>query len=510
MGKDFPNSIDIQKDINDFLSQKYGGKVILSNPSVEGGEEGVPGDTEEAPSHYDFDLKPIELESYLKEYIVEQSEAIETIATKICTHFNRMAYEEAHPECDKIVGGIKGNMLMIGPTGVGKTYMIKLIAEKLGVPFVKGDATKFTETGYVGGDVEDLIRDLVHEADGNIELAEYGIVYLDEVDKIASTGNQFGPDVSRSGVQRNLLKVLEETEVDLKNPMDIASQMEAAMQAQKTGHVERKRISTKNILFVMSGAFQGLTDIIRKRLNAQTLGFSFDEKEGSNDKENWLEHVAKQDLIDYGFESEFVGRLPVIAVLNELGVDGLYKILANPKSSVILGKKRDFSAYDIHLDFEDKALKKIASIAHLEKTGARSLVSVLEKLLIKFEKYLPSTAIKKLVVTEELVADQEKVLRKLLAVEAVKRITEEFSKDHGIQLNFTADALNFIQSATQKTHQSSYDFIHKRLQNYEYGLKLLGRSDFQISKDLLENYQRYLDDLIKKSYDDEKKDATSS
>ncbi|HEO66299.1 MAG TPA: AAA family ATPase, partial [Spirochaetes bacterium] len=278
MSKDFPNSMDIQKDINDFLSQKYGGKVILSNPNVEGGEEGVPSETEEAPSHHNFDLKPIELESYLKEYIVEQGEAIETIATKICTHFNRMAYEASHPECDKIVGGIKGNILMIGPTGVGKTYMIKLIAEKLEVPFVKGDATKFTETGYVGGDVEDLIRDLVHEADGNIELAEYGIVYLDEVDKIASTGNQFGPDVSRSGVQRNLLKVLEETEVDLKNPLDIASQMEAAMQAQKTGHVERKRISTKNILFVMSGAFQGMTDIIRKRLNAQTLGFSFDEK----------------------------------------------------------------------------------------------------------------------------------------------------------------------------------------------------------------------------------------
>ena len=132
-----------------------------------------------------------------------------------------------------MVGGIKNNVLMIGPTGVGKTYMIKLIAKKIGVPFVKGDATKFSETGYVGGDVDDLVRNLVHEANGDINLAEYGIIYLDEIDKIASSGNGVGPDVSRSGVQRNLLKLMEEGEVDLKVPHDLASQMEAAMEAHK-------------------------------------------------------------------------------------------------------------------------------------------------------------------------------------------------------------------------------------------------------------------------------------
>ena len=203
----------------------------------------------------DFNLKPEELESYLNQYVVGQEEAIEVIATKVCTHFNRMKVERTLSEDQMIVGNIKSNILMIGPTGVGKTYIVKLIAKKIGVPFVKADATKFSETGYVGGDVEDLIRELVHEADGDISKAEYGIVYLDEIDKIASSGNMTGPDVSRTGVQRNLLKLMEESEVDLKTPHDLASQVEAAMEAQKTGKVVRKKISTKNILFIVSGAF---------------------------------------------------------------------------------------------------------------------------------------------------------------------------------------------------------------------------------------------------------------
>ncbi len=168
-----------------------------------------------------------------------------------------MKLDKSIPEEDRIIGNIKSNMLLIGPTGVGKTYIIKLIAKRIGVPFVKADATKFSETGYVGGDVEDLVRELVHESDGDITRAEYGIIYLDEIDKIASTGNVYGPDVSRTGVQRNLLKLMEESEVDLKTPHDLASQVEAAMEAQRTGKVTRKKINTRNILFIVSGAFGG-------------------------------------------------------------------------------------------------------------------------------------------------------------------------------------------------------------------------------------------------------------
>jgi ATP-dependent protease Clp ATPase subunit len=160
-------------------------------------------------SEINFNILPEELEQYLNKYVIGQEEAIEIIATKVCTHFNRMKIEKSIPEDQKILGNIKSNMLLIGPTGVGKTYIIKLIAKKIGVPFVKADATKFSETGYVGGDVEDLVRELVHEADGDISKAEYGIIYIDEIDKIASSGNITGPDVSRTGVQRNLLKLME-------------------------------------------------------------------------------------------------------------------------------------------------------------------------------------------------------------------------------------------------------------------------------------------------------------
>ncbi|MDH4128694.1 MAG: AAA family ATPase [Spirochaetota bacterium] len=408
-----------------------------------------------------------------------------------------MAYEKKNPDKGKIVGGIKGNVLLIGPTGVGKTYMIKLIADKLGVPFVKGDATKFTETGYVGGDVEDLVRDLVREANGDIAIAEYGIIYLDEVDKIASSTNHFGPDVSRSGVQRNLLKIMEDSDVDLKNPLDIASQMEAAMQAQKTGKIERKKINTKNILFVMSGAFQGLIDIIKKRLNTQQIGFIQDEKTKKNDELNWLKYVAKQDLIEFGFESEFVGRLPILAILDDLDVDGLYQILLNPNSSVILGKKRDFHAYGIDTEFEDKALKKIAEASHKEKTGARGLVSVLEKILIKFEKFLPSTSIKKLVINEELLDNPDIVLEKLLIQDAINRIIDEYIEKHGITLTFTDNAKDSIKLKSKENKLTPYDYCHKILTNYEYGLKLIGLSQFEVTDDVVNNYDHFLDDLIK-------------
>ncbi|MCX5918425.1 MAG: AAA family ATPase [Deltaproteobacteria bacterium] len=411
---------EVQKDLSDYLTKKYGRKIQFAGfgPIPEPGGEKVEEGEKEKPADLTaihFDMKPEELKAYLDEYLVKQDDAKEVLATKICTHFNRIKMFEMSrkPKQLESVGEIKNNIIMVGPTGVGKTFLVKLIARKIGVPFVKGDATKFSETGYVGGDVEDLVRDLVYEAKGNIELAQYGIIYLDEVDKIAASPNLVGPDVSRSGVQRALLKPMEETEVELKVPHDPVSQMEALMEFQKTGKREKKKINTKHILFIMSGAFNGLDEIVKKRLNRQGIGFGA-EIRSKDEKTEYLKKVKAEDLIEYGFESEFIGRLPVVTVFEHLEVEDLYKILRNPKSPIVTGKKRDFKAYGIHLQFEDDALRRIAENALQERTGARGLVSAAERVLLKFEHTLPSTNIHHLVATRAMVDDPAGELKKIL------------------------------------------------------------------------------------------------
>lgn len=362
-----------------------------------------------------FNLKPQELKEYLDQYIVKQDRAKAIIATKVCTHFNRIQFNRHLPREDggRSVGQIKNNIIMIGPTGVGKTYMIKLVAKKLGVPMVKADATKFSETGYVGGDVEDLIRQLYHEAGEDKEMAEHGIIYLDEIDKIAATPNLIGPDVSRSGVQRNLLKPMEETDIDIKTPHDPISQLQAIERYRRTGKTERKTINTKNILFIVSGAFPELPQIIKKRVQAQRVGFTAEVSSKEADA-RMLHHVRAEDLIEFGFESEFVGRLPVTAVLDPLMEEDLYQILKNQNNPILTSKKKDFKSYGIDLKFDDEALRIFAQQAALEKTGARGLVSAIERALIVFESKLPSTGIRRLSVTAELIENPETDLSRLL------------------------------------------------------------------------------------------------
>jgi endopeptidase Clp ATP-binding regulatory subunit ClpX len=414
----FPDQKELEKELSDYLSKKYGDRVKIISPFVM--PKPVVEDTtfkgkEAGTGKINFNLKPEELEDYLNEYVIRQDTAKSILATKVCTHFNRIRYlQDKGRQPDPGVGSIKNNIILIGPTGVGKTYLVKLIAKKLGVPFVKGDATKFSETGYVGGDVEDLIRDLVYEANDDLELAQYGIIYIDEIDKIASSGNLIGPDVSRSGVQRALLKPMEETEVDLKVPHDPISQIQAIEQYRKTGKREKRTLNTRNILFIVSGAFNHLEKIIKERLAKQEIGFHGRPRSKKRDKEFWLQ-VTAQDLVNFGFESEFIGRLPVIAVLEELTADDLYEILKNPNNPIIISKKRDFRAYDIDIKFEDEALRMLAERAAVERTGARGLVSVIEKALIQFEKRLPSTEIREFLVTPEVVANPIQELARLLA-----------------------------------------------------------------------------------------------
>ena len=506
-----PDQKELEKELNEYLGKKYGDRVKLVVPMLfpkterdrtSKDEDAKP---EKEALRINFDLKPEELEAYLDEFVIKQDEAKEILATKVCTHFNRIKFHEnSRAKNRREVGRIKNNIIMIGPTGVGKTYLIKLIANKIGVPFVKGDATKFSETGYVGGDVEDLIRDLVHEADGDIKLAECGIVYLDEIDKIASSNNLIGPDVSRTGVQRALLKPMEETEVDLRVPHDPVSQLEAIEQYRKTGKRRKKTVNTRNVLFIMSGAFSGLEENVKKRLNREGIGFGAEIK-SKDERMAYLKEVKAEDLIEYGFESEFIGRLPVTVVFDRLEVDDLYHILKNPNNPIIIGKKRDFKAYGIDVLFEDRALFRLAEKAFEEKTGARGLVSAVEKVLLKFEKRLPSTGVARFVVKEVMVADPQGELKKLLAGDenaeafyervalkekkAIKQLIEkrqmEFLTRYGVI--FGANRIDLI--ASQVIHkaldiQSVYeDAVRISNEIHQYERRFRERHDLQIEFD---------------------------
>ena len=425
-----PNPAEVEKEISEFLSKRFGNHVKIVTPMMvtDPNDMGPSGKKTHDTTGINFDLKPEDLIAYLDRYIVRQDNAKAVLATKICTHFNRVKRQRQSggPTRD-MVGGIKNNVLLIGPTGVGKTYIVKLIAKHIGVPFVKGDATKFSETGYVGGDVEDLVRDLVREAGDDIELAQHGIIYVDEIDKIAGSRNTIGADVSRAGVQRALLKPMEETEVDLKVPHDPVSMIQEIENFRKTGQKEKRTVNTANILFIMSGAFSELEEIVRKRVVRQGIGFGAPLKKEGPDPA-LLQQVKSEDLIAFGFESEFVGRLPVRTVLEPLDENDLYEILKNPSNPIIIGKKLDFDAYGIDVKFDDQALRLLARDASAENTGARGLVSAVEKALLPYETRLPSTGLRQFPVTPAVIQSPRASLDHMLAEESAPSIQQDFKR----------------------------------------------------------------------------------
>ena len=450
-----PNPRQLEKEIGDFLSSKFGDSVKIVPPLVIQDQAGTKKTSAKSQEKValDFDLVPLDLVDYLDQYIVKQESAKAILATKICTHFKRINswINNENITSSKLIGSVKSNILMIGPTGVGKTYMIKLIADKIGVPFVKGDATKFSETGYVGGDVEDLVRDLVKEADDNIELAQYGIVYIDEIDKIASSRNLIGADISRTGVQRALLKPMEETDIELKVPHDPISMIQEIEKFRKSGKRDKAAINTKNILFIMSGAFSDLNEIIQKRLTKQTIGFGAAIK--NKDEQDILKKVQSEDLIEFGFESEFVGRLPIRAIFEKLNQDDLYEILKNPNNPVILGKKLDFNAYGINIKFSNEAIYAFAKDAYRENTGARGIVSSIEKKLLPFENKLPSTEIKIFPVSKQVTKDYKKSLENIINPENSKSNQELFDKIFEEEFDSIKKYINLYREKFEKKHR---------------------------------------------------------
>jgi endopeptidase Clp ATP-binding regulatory subunit ClpX len=363
-------------------------------------------------AQFSFDLKPADIARHLDRFVIGQREAKKVLSVALCDHFQhvRMTLEGKEAPFYQ-----KQNVLLLGPTGVGKTHLIRTAAELIGVPFVKGDATKFSETGYVGGDVDDLVRDLVRRAGGQVRQAEHGIIYLDEVDKLATREPGVGRDVSGRGVQTNLLKLMEDGDVPVVSPNDMTGQLQAAMSSMRGGGSgQPDTINTRHILFIVSGAFSGIADIIRRRLAATRIGDRETRGRLPANTDALLAELTTPDLIAYGLEPEFVGRLPVRVACHSLDTEDLFNVLRRSESSLIHQYERAFAAYGIRCEFRDDGLRRLAELADAEATGARGLMTVCERVFRDLKFALPSSRVRRLVVTARLVDDPRAELRRLL------------------------------------------------------------------------------------------------
>ncbi len=463
-----------------------------------------------------FDKKPRDVKTYLDRFVIKQEEAKKVLSVALCDHYHhvRLAIEgKDQPNY------AKQNIILVGPTGVGKTYLIRCAADLIGVPFVKADATKFSETGYVGGDVEDLVRELVRVADGDVERAKYGIIYIDEIDKIAAADNSHGGrDVSGRGVQTNLLKLMEETEVPARSQQDIAGQIQAMMDITQRGKKGPNTINTKHILFIVSGAFAGLQKLVQKRLREATVGFAAGLQQNLLVGEAALDQVQTRDFVDFGFEPEFIGRLPVRVVCHPLSADDIFQILKTSEGSIIRQYEQTFAAYGIEVLFKDDGLRRIAELATEEQTGARGLMTVCERIFRNFKFELPSTNVKRFVVTRELVEDSASELQKLLAEhqkeertvvrQLVYDFADRFEQEHKIKVKFTEAAADLLVQLSVDQKVPVRDLCAMKFKDFQFGLKLIGQNtgqqEFMIDQDAVEAPDKVLSDWVVASYRQER------
>lgn len=521
--KDFKNPLEqLQKQLQDVL--KHSNVKLTFRDMEEEGEE--KGDKIEEPIEdkktaddeilrriAEFNLKPREIRDYLNRFVIKQEEAKKVLSVAICDHYNHVRQCIQNPKMIEQEYA-KQNILLSGPTGVGKTYLMRNIAKLIGVPFVKADATKFTETGYIGGDVEDLVRDLVKAANGNVELAQYGIIYIDEIDKIASDPSAAGRDVSGRGVQINLLKLMEETEVNIHSPTDMMAQMQAVMEFSRVSKKSKKRsVSTRHILFIVSGAFDRLAESIKKRVDQGEIGFGGKPREDQF-MDRYLKLATTVDFIKYGFEPEFVGRLPVRVACEGLNAEDLARVLTTSEGSILKQYKEDFKGYGINFDITDEAIREVAKLAAKERTGARGLLTVFESVFRDFKFELPSTAIKHFEVNTKVIANKTEALKELLLEnqhlqknvlrEDIQRFAQGFLGQHEIELEFDEGAVECLMKESIEKDKTIRALCDIKFKDFQHGLQIIarntGQKKFVITEAAIKNPDKVLSVWVTESF----------